>query len=83
MRVENKRHTNAHQPLTSPSPTEVLIPPSPPEFSHHIVNRGVPRFVATPVTEAIRIWRVNCARKLRLWHCQNSVEQVRAGVPMT
>ena len=27
MRVENKRHTNAHQPLTSHSPTEASIPP--------------------------------------------------------
>jgi hypothetical protein len=27
MRVENKRHTNAHQPFTSLSPTEVSIPP--------------------------------------------------------
>jgi hypothetical protein len=30
MRVENKRHTNAHQPFTSLSLTEVSIPPSPP-----------------------------------------------------
>ncbi len=29
--VENKRHTNAHQPLTDRSPTEVSIPP-PPDF---------------------------------------------------
>ena len=27
MRIENKRHTNAHQPLTSYSPTEASIPP--------------------------------------------------------
>jgi hypothetical protein len=27
MRVENKRHTNAHRPLISPSPTGVSIPP--------------------------------------------------------
>jgi hypothetical protein len=27
MRVENKRHTNAHQPLTSHSPMGVSIPP--------------------------------------------------------
>ncbi len=25
--IENKRHTNAHQPLTDRSPTEVSIPP--------------------------------------------------------
>jgi hypothetical protein len=31
MRVENKRHTNAHQPLTSLSPIGVSIPPSPSE----------------------------------------------------
>jgi hypothetical protein len=30
--VDNKRHTNAHQPLTSHSPTGVTIPLSPPEF---------------------------------------------------
>ena len=30
--VDNKRHTNAHQPLTSHSPTGVSIPPSPPDF---------------------------------------------------
>jgi len=30
MRVENKRHTNADQPLTSHSTTEVSIPPPPP-----------------------------------------------------
>jgi hypothetical protein len=28
--TENKRHTNAHQPFTDHSPTEVSIPPSPP-----------------------------------------------------
>jgi hypothetical protein len=28
--AENKRHTNAHQPFTDHSPTEVSIPPSPP-----------------------------------------------------
>ncbi len=33
MRVESKRHTNAHRPLTSHSPTGVSIPPSPPDFS--------------------------------------------------
>ena len=47
MRVENKRHTNAHQPFTSLSPTEVSIPPSPPDshfplylqaFSHREAN---------------------------------------------
>jgi hypothetical protein len=27
MRVENRRHTNTHQPLTSHSATEVSIPP--------------------------------------------------------
>ena len=27
MSVENKRHTNAHQPFASLSPTEVSIPP--------------------------------------------------------
>jgi hypothetical protein len=27
MSVENKRHTNAHQPFTDHSPTEVSIPP--------------------------------------------------------
>jgi len=27
MRVENKRHTNAHQPLTSPSPHGGFNPP--------------------------------------------------------
>ncbi len=27
MGIENKRHTNAHQPLTSHSPTEASIPP--------------------------------------------------------
>jgi hypothetical protein len=27
MSVENKRHTNAHQPFISLSPTEVSIPP--------------------------------------------------------
>jgi len=27
MRVENKRHTNAHQPLTFHSPIGVSIPP--------------------------------------------------------
>src|SRR6266403_1313806 len=32
MRVENKRHTNAHRPLTSNSPTGVSIPPSPPQL---------------------------------------------------
>jgi len=31
MRVENKRHTNAHQPLTSPSATEVSTP-----LVHHL-----------------------------------------------
>src|SRR5713101_1408892 len=31
MSVENKRHTNAHQPFTSLSPTGVSIPPSPPD----------------------------------------------------
>jgi hypothetical protein len=39
MSVENKRHTNAHQPFTSLSPTEVSIPPSPPcqlNFSNSI-----------------------------------------------
>jgi hypothetical protein len=30
MSVENKRHTNAHQPSISLSPTDVSIPPSPP-----------------------------------------------------
>jgi hypothetical protein len=29
MRVENKRHTNTDQPLTSHSTTEVSIPPPP------------------------------------------------------
>ena len=32
--VDNKRHTNAHQPLTSHSPTGVSIPPSPPSFQN-------------------------------------------------
>jgi hypothetical protein len=32
MGVENKRHTNAHQPPTSLSTTEASIPPSPPDF---------------------------------------------------
>jgi hypothetical protein len=27
MRIENKRHTNAHQPLTSLSPMGISIPP--------------------------------------------------------
>jgi hypothetical protein len=30
--VDNKRHTSAHQPLTSHSPMGVSIPPSPPDF---------------------------------------------------
>ena len=31
MRVENKRHTNAHQPLTSLSQRRLQSPPSPPQ----------------------------------------------------
>src|SRR5580693_10385179 len=33
--------------------TGVRIPPSPPEFSHHIVNRAVPWVIDCPVTEAV------------------------------
>src|SRR5437773_1633444 len=33
--VENKRHTNAHHPLTSPSPIGATIPPSPPDSCQH------------------------------------------------
>src|SRR6266446_2884428 len=39
-------------------PTGVRIPPSPPEFSHHIVNRGVPSSFTAPVTEAVTIFAV-------------------------
>jgi DNA replication protein DnaC len=39
MRVDNKRHTNAHQPLTSHSPTEVSIPPPPPQRKSSINMR--------------------------------------------
>jgi hypothetical protein len=34
MRVENKRHTNAHQPLTYRSPVGATIPPSPPDLTN-------------------------------------------------
>ncbi len=44
MRIENKRHTNAHQPLTSHSPTEASIPPSPPDFSNSIQRRDLQTF---------------------------------------
>ena len=37
--VDNKRHTNAHQPLTSHSPTGVSIPPSPPLFKNAVNMR--------------------------------------------
>jgi hypothetical protein len=48
VRVENKRHTNAHQPLTSHSATEASIPPSPPDlfiphifmYFHHVKLAG-------------------------------------------
>ena len=33
--VDNKRHTNAHRHLTSPSPIGALIPPSPPDSYQH------------------------------------------------
>jgi hypothetical protein len=36
-------------------------PPSPPEFSHHIVNSGVPASFAVPVTEAVTIFAVQIA----------------------
>ena len=39
MSVENKRHTNAHQPFTSLSPTEVSIAPSPP--CHYVSGRSL------------------------------------------
>ena len=39
MRIENKRHTNAHQPLTSLSATEASIPPSPPQRKSSINMR--------------------------------------------
>jgi len=39
MHVENKRHTNAHQPLTSLSATEASIPPSPPQLKSSINMR--------------------------------------------
>src|SRR5271169_4686677 len=39
MSVENKRHTNAHQPFTSLSPTEVSIPPSPPQHKSSVNMR--------------------------------------------
>jgi hypothetical protein len=38
MHAENKRHTNAHQPLTSLSTTEASIPP--PQLKSSINMRG-------------------------------------------
>ena len=46
--VDNKRHTNAHQPLTSHSPMGVSIPPSPPY-----------RFMTLPVTASIGYWVIH------------------------
>lgn len=44
MSVENKRHTNGHQPFTSLSPTEVSISPSPPDFPNSIQRRDLQTF---------------------------------------
>jgi len=47
IRIENKRHTNSHQPLTSPSTTEATIPSSSPELSISLF----------PITAATHEWR--------------------------
>jgi hypothetical protein len=43
--VDNKRHTNAHQPLTSHSPIGVTIPPPPPLSLRSIGVEEDPNFI--------------------------------------
>jgi hypothetical protein len=39
--VDNKRHTNAHRPLTSPSPIGISILPSPPDSPNSVQRRDL------------------------------------------
>src|SRR6266436_2654158 len=38
-----------------------VLPPSPPEISHHIVNRDVSAFFSVPVTKAVTIFASSIA----------------------
>ena len=60
--VDNKRHTCAHQPLTSPWPMEAKIPPSPP-FTGSINPRrfDLPRSIG-PLPFEIRTLENRCRR---------------------